>query len=248
MKLGSIDSIIGLDVPFGTSAINTEIVEIPPIFNPNPKEQARLNYNQESKMKLHKWNKLIADKKSIINIILNQSDEDTRAEIALGSSYEDSFEAGELIKFLARVRTVCNNTDDADVFFGSQVTTITKHHSQPTSIVEELLSAYPTDDAIWNNTNPCHVSFGTADGTEIATSIDVTKESTVTTILSMSNKDDTPWFDTNEEFDSWYNTTETKDDYREWDDPPNVPKSTSIINKSLNKHIESDFCFGERQT
>ena len=59
---------------------------------------------------------------------LNQFDETTRAEIALGSSYEDNLEAGKLIKFLPRVCTVCNNTDDADIFFGSWVTEITKHH------------------------------------------------------------------------------------------------------------------------
>ena len=72
------------------------------------------------KLKLQKWNKLIANKKSVMKIILNRCDEYTRAEIALSSSYEDNLEAGELIKFFLRVRTVCHNTEDADVFFGSQ--------------------------------------------------------------------------------------------------------------------------------
>ena len=79
-------------------------------------------------MKLQKWNELIADKKFVMTIILNQCDEDIRGEISLGSSYVDNLETGELIKFLARVRTVCNNTDDADIFFGSRVSEITKHH------------------------------------------------------------------------------------------------------------------------
>ena len=78
-------------------------------------------------------------------------------------------------------------------------------------IVKELLTAHPTDDAIWDNTNSCNVYFNTADGAEIATSIDITKESTVTTIISMSIKDDEPWFDAHEEFDLRYNTQETMD-------------------------------------
>ena len=149
-------------------------------------------------MKLKKWNKLIADKKSVINIILNQYNEDTRAAIALGSSYEDNLEAEELIKFLARVRTVCNDTDDADIFFGSWLTKITKHHLQPTRIVKEILLAHPTDNSIWNNANPYDVSFDDTDGSEISASIDVTKESTVITIISISIKDDETWFDAHE--------------------------------------------------
>ena len=95
------------------------------------------------------------------------------------------------------------------IFFGSWVTKITKHHFQPTTIVEELLLAHPTDDAIWDNINPCDVSFDNTDGTEIASSIDVTKELTVTTTIFMSIKDDKPWFDANEEFDLWYKIPET---------------------------------------
>ena len=79
-----------------------------------------------------------------------------------------TIEAEELIKFFTRVRTVCNNTEDADIFFDSQGTKITKDRLQPTMIVVELLGAHPTDDAIWDNTNPCNVSFDNMDGTEIA--------------------------------------------------------------------------------
>ena len=86
-----------------------------------------------------------------------------------------NLEVGELIKFLAIERTVCNNTDDTDIIFDSRLTKITKNHFQLTSIIEELLSAHPTDNAIWDNTNLCSVSFDTVDGAEIATSIDIRK-------------------------------------------------------------------------
>ena len=91
------------------------------------------------KLKLQEWNKIIADKKSVMMIILNQCDKATRVEIALGSSYKDNLEAGEHIKFLARIRTVYNGTNYANVFFGYRVTKITEHHVQPTLIVKEII-------------------------------------------------------------------------------------------------------------
>ena len=40
---GSIDPIIGLDVPSGARPIDIEVVENPPLFNPNLKEQVQLD-------------------------------------------------------------------------------------------------------------------------------------------------------------------------------------------------------------
>ena len=108
MNSGSINPIIGLDVPSNASPIDTEMIESPSIFNPNIQEQVQLNYSQELKLKLQEWNKFIANKKSLMTIIPNQYNEATRAKITLGSFYEDNFEAGELMKFLARVHTICN--------------------------------------------------------------------------------------------------------------------------------------------
>ena len=51
-----------------------------------------------------------------MKIILDQCDEDTRAEIALDSSYEDNMKAGELSKLLMQVHKICNNTEDKNVF------------------------------------------------------------------------------------------------------------------------------------
>ena len=115
-------------------------------------------------------------------------------------------------------------------------------------IVEELISAHPTDDAILDNTNPCDVSLDDIDGTETVASIDITKESTITTTTSMSTKDDELWFNAHEESDSWYDTPETMNKYKEWDNLPNILEETSIINESPNKHIQPDFYIGKRQT
>ena len=73
-----------------------------------------------------------------------------------------------------------------------------------------------------------------------AASIDVTKESTVTTTISMSINDDKPWFDAHEEFDLWYDTPETMDNYQEWDDPPIILKDTSKSNESPKEYIDPD--------
>ena len=85
VKLGFVNPIIGLDVPSGDSLIDSEMVENTPISNPYLQEQHRLDYNQELTTKSHEWDKLIADKKSVMKIILDQCDEDTRAESALGT-------------------------------------------------------------------------------------------------------------------------------------------------------------------
>ena len=194
-----------------------------------------------------------------MTIIFNQCDKATRAKITLSSSYEDNFEAGELIKFLIRVHTVFNGTNNGNILFGFQVTKITEHHFQLTLIVEELLSAHPTNDFIWDNTNPCDASFDIVNETEITPSINITKKSTstcrkfysrdlVTVTISMSHDDDKSWFDAHEYFDSWYDTTETTNNYNEWEKPPNIYEDIGIINESTNKYIEQDFYISENQT
>jgi len=111
----------------------------------------------------------------------------------------------------------------------------------------------------WDNTNPCDESFDIADDAEITTSIHITKESTYASLkfdsqhpvivaISMSHDDDEPWFHAQEDFDLWYDTSETMDDYNEWDKPPNIHEDISISNESPNKHIEPDFYISECQT
>ena len=162
-----------------------------------------------------------------MTIILDQCNKAARAEIALGSSYEDNLEAGELIKFLARVPIVCNGTNNANILFGCWVTKMTEHHFQPTPIVEELISVYPTGDVIWDNNNQWDVSFDIVDDAETTTNIHITNKSTydchkldsqdpVTVTTSMSHNNDKPWFDAYEDFDLWYDTSEAMNDYNEW--------------------------------
>ena len=171
-----------------------------------------------------------------------------KAEIALSFSYKDNLEAGELIKFLARIRKGCNYTEDTDVFFGSRVTKITKRHFRPITIVKQQLAAYPNNDVIWDSTNPCDVYLDNKNDTEALANVDVTKESIVTTTTFMSTKDDKIWYNANEECDSWHDVPETMDNYKEWDDPPIILKDTSIKHESSKEYIEPDFYIGKHQT
>ena len=139
-----------------------------------------------------------------------------------------------------RVRKVCNNTENTDVIFGSQVTKITKHHFQPTAIVKQLLAAYLINDAIWDNTHPWDVTLYDTSGAQAQAlvNVEVTKESIVTITTSISTKDKEIWYNAHEECDSWHNVPETMDNYKKWEDPPFILEDTSINNESPKEHIE----------
>ena len=78
MHLGSTNPIIGLDVPSGVSPIDIDMVENPPISNPDLKKQVQPDYNQELTLKLQEWDKLITDKKSLMTVILEQCNDATK--------------------------------------------------------------------------------------------------------------------------------------------------------------------------
>ena len=98
VKLGLVNPIIGLDDPSDNSPIEPEMVENTPIFNSNPQDQQRLDYNHESNVKSQEWDKLITNKKSDMKIILDQCDELTKAEINMDLSYKDNMNTENLIK------------------------------------------------------------------------------------------------------------------------------------------------------
>ena len=100
VKQRVVDPIIGLDVPSGSSLIDPEMVENTLIFNLNPQDQQRLGYNHESILKSQEYDKLIANKKSVMKIIHDLCNEETKAEIVINSSYKDNIKTGDLIKFL----------------------------------------------------------------------------------------------------------------------------------------------------
>ena len=112
---------------------------------------------------------------------------------------------------------------------------------------------------LWDNTNPCDVSFDIVDDAEITTSIYITNKSTydcrkldyldpVKVTTSVSQDNDKPWLDAQEDFDSWYDTSETMNDYNKWYKPPDIHEDIGISNEFINEHIKPDFYIGKRQT
>ena len=51
--------------------------------------------------------KFVANKEALITIIFGQFDEATKTEIALGATYAVDRQAGNLVKFMKQLRTVC---------------------------------------------------------------------------------------------------------------------------------------------
>ena len=94
------------------------MVESTPISNPYPKVMHHLHHSQGSFTRSREWNKLIADKKSVMELILDRCDKATREEITLGQSPEYDVMAGGLLKFIMKMRKVCTNSKDKDVFLG----------------------------------------------------------------------------------------------------------------------------------
>ena len=112
----------------GNSPINSDMVESTPISNPYPQVQHDPDHNQESFTRFHEWNKLIANKKSVMELILDRCDIATREENTLGQLPENDVMVGGLLKFITKMHKVCNNSKGKEAFFGSSITRITEHH------------------------------------------------------------------------------------------------------------------------
>ena len=119
VEQGIVNPIIGLGVPSGNSPINPEMIKNTPIFNSNPQDQQCLNYNHDSIVKSQEWDELIVNKKSMMKIILDLCNEETKVEIAINLSYKENMKTGDLIKFLMQMRKICNDAKDKKIFFGS---------------------------------------------------------------------------------------------------------------------------------
>ena len=88
------------------------------IFNANLQKQLLLDFNQKSKIKLHKYYKSIADKKDLMTIIYRQCNEATKTKISLGRTYNTDCQDGNLIEFIKQVRIVCFRSDNRGLSFG----------------------------------------------------------------------------------------------------------------------------------
>mmetsp|Transcript_35711 Transcript_35711/g.38696 ORF Transcript_35711/g.38696 Transcript_35711/m.38696 type:complete len:214 (+) Transcript_35711:177-818(+) len=100
VKPGIIDPIIGLDVPSGNVPIKSKMVEITPIPSTNPQVSHHSVRSEGTSPRSHEWDKHIADKKSIMALILSQCDETTREEMTLSQSSGYDAMTGGLLEFI----------------------------------------------------------------------------------------------------------------------------------------------------
>ena len=63
----------------------------------------------------------------------------------------------------------------------------------------------------------------------------------------MPHDDDKPWFDANENFDLWYDTSDTMHDYNKWVELPNIRDDIGVSNEFTNEHIKPDLYIGKCQ-
>ena len=77
-----------------------------------------MEYKRSSKIKSEEYTKFLADNKASITIIFGQCDEETKTKIALRATYAADHQAGNLIKFIKRLRTVCFGGDDGGLSYG----------------------------------------------------------------------------------------------------------------------------------
>ena len=74
---------------------------------------------RNSKNKSLEYSKFVANKKASITIIFGQCNKATKTKITLGETYVPDHQAGRLIKFLKRLRTVCFGSDDGGLSYAS---------------------------------------------------------------------------------------------------------------------------------
>ena len=68
-------------------------------------------------MKSEEYAKFVTNKKALITIICGQCDEATKTKIALGTTYAADRQAGLLVEFLNRLRTVRFGSDDGGLSY-----------------------------------------------------------------------------------------------------------------------------------
>ena len=99
---------------------NTELLEVaflPPYPDAAQWSNAYHQYNQKSKTKSQELAKLTTNKKLLITIIYGQCNAATKTKIVLCTTYKADHDAGNLINFLTKLRTICYKSNDGGLSY-----------------------------------------------------------------------------------------------------------------------------------
>ena len=88
------------------------------VTDANLQKEPLLEYERNFKNKSKEYSKFIVDKKSLITILFGQCIEAIQTKIALGALYTENRNAGRLLAFIERMRTVCSSGDNGGLSYG----------------------------------------------------------------------------------------------------------------------------------
>ena len=81
-------------------------------------KQLLLEYKRNSKNKSQEYSKFLVHKKSLITILFGQCDKATQTEIALGIFFIEDRNAGRLLAFIERMRSICLDGNNGGLSYG----------------------------------------------------------------------------------------------------------------------------------
>ena len=88
------------------------------LIGANLQKELLPEYKRNSKNKPQEYTKFLADKKSLITILVGQCDEATQTEITLWENYTEDRDAGRLLAYIEQMCTVCFRGDDGGLSYG----------------------------------------------------------------------------------------------------------------------------------
>ena len=102
----------------GERPVCYQMMEHAHVFDANLQKKLLSEYKRNSKDKSQEYTKFLAVKKILITILVGQYDEAIKTEIVLGATYAVDRQAGRLLVFIERMRTVCLGGDDGGLSYG----------------------------------------------------------------------------------------------------------------------------------
>ena len=101
----------------GLRPVRYQMMEQTHVTDKNLQKELLSEYEHNSKNKSQEYTKFLVDKKSLIMILFGQCDEATQTKISLGATYTADHDAGRLLAFFDRMRTVCFGGDDSGLSY-----------------------------------------------------------------------------------------------------------------------------------
>ena len=101
--------------------VTYQVMEQTIVTGANLQKQLLSEYKRNSKNKSQEYTKFLADKKSSITILVGQCDTATKTKISSGANYTEDHNAGRLLAFIERMRSICFGGDSGGLSYGPNI-------------------------------------------------------------------------------------------------------------------------------